>query len=170
MKHIFQELPNSKKESMMMNLRKLIIPGKGTNLKFFLWVWSFVALIIVLAYESLALDMTILPVLEKPANNYEDFAAMNITLITNFYRTQWLYGLGPDFLMSSKLDRYERKQGYEALAIDRYEKLPNYILGLVHKRGTHAAVFIGKEIILKGEKRLSLPQISLKLLIVFVSA
>ena len=67
--------------------------------------------------------------------------------------------------MRSKLDRYERKQGYEALAIDNFISLRLLIQELVHKRGTHAAVFIGKEIIMKGEKRPSLLQISLKFLI-----
>ena len=123
----------------------LLIPSRGLNLKFYLWVWSFAAYLIVLAYESLALDMTILPVLEKPLNNFQDFTKNNITLITD------LDGMGMQFHLKSQLNEYERKAGYNALDLDTLwsgmtvDTQTEIFIDLVHKKGTHAKIFTGKQ-------------------------
>ena len=140
----FQAPQNTRRSHIVNWITKLVTPGKGTNLKLFLWVWSFCAYLVMLAYESLALDMTILPVLEETYDTYEDFAKNNITMITR------IDDVAPYHHMRSTLDKYERKVGYEALTIDtEFSRMTwndhhQLLIELIHKRGTHAFTFIGK--------------------------
>ena len=137
---------------MLEEIKNFIMPGRGLNLTLFLWLWSYSAFIIVLAYESLALDMTILPVLEPTADNFKDFADKNITLITDHYK------MGMDYHMKSQENKYERKQGYEALELghDTYEIYYDMLINFVHKRGSHAFIFQGKHWIQRNNNHLGL--------------
>ena len=67
----------------LIKLKSQIMWRKGSSGLLFLYLWSLVALVLAYGYESLALDMTILPVLEKPINSFEDISKRNMLFVCN---------------------------------------------------------------------------------------
>ena len=80
----------------------------GTSLHLFLFLWSFVALVLVLGYESLALEMTIMPVVEKSVEHAQDFFELGDRKHVTLY--------GDGYLNLKSADKYEIALGYETFS------------------------------------------------------
>ena len=120
--------------SMKKLLRQSLIPNKGKNVAIFLIVWSWCAWILVMAFESLALDMTILPVMEDTVDSTKDILDMDkLPLVRGLF-------LDGDTLMATLIDLNQRKVGYQAVSLSRDNVSAEYdaLANLVYKHGTHA--------------------------------
>ena len=80
----------------LIKLKSQIMWRKGSSGLLFLYLWSLVALVLAYGYESLALDMTILPVMEDPINHFEDINTKNKLLLVN--QDQGVFEYNPFFL------------------------------------------------------------------------